>query len=95
MSATGDEGSPKTGNDGNWSGNGESKEGTPSPVSPAKRPANGIMATAEVVTNAYVASKGAHALVICTEWDEFKYDIFHSSSMIQAETVMPNFYVQL
>jgi len=58
MSATGDEGSPKTGNDGNWSGNGESKEGTPSPVSPAKRPANGIMATAEVVTNAYVASKG-------------------------------------
>ncbi len=77
MSTSGDEDS-KTPNEANWAGNGESKEGTPSPVSPVKRPqvaANGIMATAEVVTNAYVASKGAHALVICTEWDEFKYDI--------------------
>jgi len=75
MSATGDEDSSKTGNETNWTGNGQSKEGTPSPVSPVKRPqavGNGIMSTAEVVTNAYVASKGAHALVICTEWDEFK-----------------------
>ena len=26
----------------------------------------------EVCADAYAAAKGAHALIICTEWDEFK-----------------------
>jgi UDP-glucose 6-dehydrogenase len=30
------------------------------------------LSTAEVVNNAYDAAKGAHAIVVCTEWDEFK-----------------------
>ena len=57
------------GSETNWTLN-----GTATPVTPPKetRPlivTNGVMATAEVVSNAYAAAKGAHALVVCTEWD--------------------------
>jgi hypothetical protein len=60
---------------GNWTGNGHS--GIATPASPSKErqvpaSARGILSTAEVVNNAYDAAKGAHAIVVCTEWDEFK-----------------------
>jgi hypothetical protein len=67
---------PKSGS--NWTGNGNNGDGILTPASPSKerRPlvaSQGIMSTAEVVSNAYDAAKGAHAIVVCTEWDEFKY----------------------
>ncbi len=69
---------PKSGS--NWTGNGNNGDGILTPASPSKerRPlvaSQGIMSTAEVVSNAYDAAKGAHAIVVCTEWDEFKYDL--------------------
>lgn len=30
-----------------------------------------IRKTVHIYDNAYEAAKGAHALVVCTEWDEF------------------------
>lgn len=55
---------------GDWSGNSGSN-------SPAKerRPLvapPGVLSTAEVVHCPYTAAQGAHAIVICTEWDEFR-----------------------
>ena len=62
---------------GTWTGNGHSGDGVTTPATPSKErrqvAANGgVLSTAEVVSNAYDAAKGAHALVVCTEWDEFK-----------------------
>jgi hypothetical protein len=62
---------------GSWTGNGHSGDGVTTPASPSKERRQlalkrGIVATAEVVSNAYDAAKGAHAIVVCTEWDEFK-----------------------
>jgi UDP-glucose 6-dehydrogenase len=57
--------------------NGHSGDGVTTPATPSKErrvpaSARGILSTAEVVNNAYDAAKGAHAIVVCTEWDEFK-----------------------
>ena len=32
-----------------------------------------------ITTDPYEAAKGAHAIVICTEWDEFKVSVILSS----------------
>ena len=67
----------ETPHSGSWTGNGHSGDGVTTPASPSKErrqlSANrGIMSTAEVVSDAYAAAAGAHAIVVCTEWDEFK-----------------------
>ena len=39
---------------------------------PRQTEVTGTKSTVEVTTDAYEAAKGAHAIVVCTEWDEFK-----------------------
>ena len=53
-------------------GNGTHKPSSPSIHRRPRLPESGKKSLVEVKVDPYEAAKGAHAIVVCTEWDEFR-----------------------